>query len=75
MIIDREIQRRANAIARAAGHGKATEIVFTGQNAVISHTPYGWRKYSTGQYVGNTYRTKFGWKNTYYQHAETVVSV
>ncbi len=67
--------RRANSIARKAGYGKATHIIFQieGEETVISHTHYGYRKYSTGEYVPNAYRANFGWKNTYYQTAKTVV--
>lgn len=69
----KEAQKRANIIARRAGYGSATTIIYGDANKVISHTPYGYRKRTTGEYVSNSYRNKFGWKNTYYQHAETVV--
>lgn len=69
------IQILANRIARAAGHGKATKIIIGDANKVLSHTAYGYRKITTGQYVFNAYRNKFGWKNTYYQKAETTVEV
>lgn len=65
----------ANAIARAAGHGKATKIVRNGSNQVVSHVNFGYRKLTTGEYVQKAYLRNFGWKNTYYQSAETVVSV
>lgn len=74
-IITREQQRRANAIARKAGYAKATSIVFGDEEKVIEHTRYGYRKYTTGEYVPNSYRRNFGWKNTYYQNAETVVQL
>ena len=64
---------RANSIARKAGYGRATRIIEGDKNQVISHTPYGYRKKSTGEYVPTAYRRHFGWKNTYYQHSETVV--
>lgn len=70
-----EIQLKANIIARKAGYGTATAIVLGDENKVVSHVPYGWRKYSTGEYVPNAYRNNFGWKNTYYQAAETTVMV
>jgi hypothetical protein len=73
--ITKEQQKKANIVARRAGYQKATKIVFTGENKVISRTNGGYRKYTTGEYVSNAYRTKFGWKNTYYQHAETIVSI
>jgi len=66
-------QRKANVIARTAGYGTATEIVFGDEDKVVSHTSYGYRKNTTGEYVPNSYRSNFGWKNTYYQHAATVV--
>ena len=70
-------QQIANSAARAAGHGRATEIVYRliPKPEVVSHTPYGYRKYTTGEYVPNAYRSKFGWKNTYYQAAETTVAL
>lgn len=68
-------QRSANRIARLAGHHSATKIVRGDENKVISHTACGYRKITTGEYVSNAYRNKFGWKNTYYQHAETVVMI
>ena len=72
---NRATQRKANAIARAAGYGKATHIIYGDTEGVIHHTPYGYRKSTTGEYVPNAYRSNFGWKNTYYQYAITVVMV
>ena len=73
------VRKIANIVARHAGHGSATEIICatTGPDAprVLLHTPYGYRKTTTGEYVPNKYRANFGWKNTYYQSAETVVAV
>lgn len=68
-------QRHANIIARKAGHGRATKVVLGTHDRVVHHTPYGYRKYTTGEYVSNAYRANFGWKNTYYQCAETVVEI
>ena len=68
-------RKTANAIARKAGYGWATKIVFGSTNEVLSHTRYGYRKYTTGEYVPNKYRDNFGWKNTYYQPAETTVMI
>lgn len=73
--INQEIQKKANKIARKHGYLRATKIVFGDTNQLISHTNYGYRKKTTGEYVGNAYRNKFGWKNTYYQRAETVVEL
>jgi hypothetical protein len=64
---------RANSVARAAGYGWATSIVYGDTTKVVSHVPYGYRKRTTGEYVANAYRDHFGWKNTYYQRSETVV--
>ena len=69
----KEAQKRANIIARRAGFGSATSIIYGDEDKVVSHTSYGYRKRTTGEYVSNSYRNKFGWKNTYYQRAETVV--
>lgn len=66
-------QQRANAIARKHGYGRATSIIYGEDDKVVSHISYGYRKYTTGEYVPNTYRANFGWKNTYYQPAITVV--
>lgn len=73
----KSLQQFANAIARYNGAGKSDAIIVTGlgRNTLYSHTRYGWRKNTTGQYVPNSYRSNFGWKNTFYQHAFTVVQV
>jgi hypothetical protein len=55
------LQKEANRIARQAGYG------------VAEHIAYGYRKYTTGEYVSNAYRSSFGWKNTYYQNASTTI--
>ena len=68
-------QQKANSIARQAGFGRATKVVMGDCDTVVNHVFYGYRKRSTGEYVSNAYRTNFGWKNTYYQSAETVVMV
>lgn len=70
-----EQQRRANAVARRSGYGKATTVVIGTRDRVLSHTPYGYRKKTTGQYVPNAYRSNFGWRNTYYQPAATTVEI
>lgn len=69
------IQRLANSIARKHGHGRATSIVVGSENRVVSSTPCGYRKKTTGEYVPKKYLANFGWKNTYYQHAECVVEI
>ncbi len=68
-------QKFANKIARRYGFHSATKIIFGRENKVLSRTDYGYRKYSTGEYVPNAYRANFGWKNTYYQSVETVVEI
>lgn len=68
----------ANAIARKNGCGRATEIRINPnitEGRVVGHTRYGYRKYTTGAYIPNAYRANFGWKNTYYQNAETIVEI
>lgn len=75
MEIARDMQKKANIIARKNGYGTATTIILGAENKVVSHTCYGYRKYTTGEYVSNKYRANFGWKNTYYQAAETTVMV
>ena len=76
--MDKSIQTLGNSIARRAGYGLATEIKIDrrlkpGTGYVAEHVAYGYRKNTTGEYVPNKYRANFGWKNTYYQHAETIV--
>jgi hypothetical protein len=80
MIITKEIQRMANAYARKHGCGTATGIEFDpglplGECKVVHRVRYGYRKNTTGEYVCNKYQNCFGWKNTYYQAAITVVAV
>ena len=72
----RAIEKRANAFARKAGYWKATDIIFsTDEDKIVSHTRPGYRKITTDQYVPNAYINNFGWKNTYYQGAETTVQL
>ena len=76
MIEQNNIQRLANTVARRAGHARATKIVFgkVKEGKVISHTKYGYRKKTTGEYVAKSYvMHHWGIKNCYYQHAETIV--
>lgn len=68
-MITKKIQKFANSFARKHGHGRATSVKIGGQTRIIATIPYGYRKYTTGEYVPNSYRANFGWKNTYYQHA------
>lgn len=69
----RAYRTEANSIARSNGYGTATKIVRGPESKLMDHVDYGYRKYTTGQYVARAYLNNFGWKNTYYQHAETVV--
>lgn len=76
--MERNIQHEANVIARRAGFGRATRVLLVpglAAGRVVLHVPYGYRKYTTGEYVPNNYRSNFGWKNTYYQRAETHVEL
>lgn len=68
-------QKYANRIARAAGYQRATKIVYGRVDRVVSHRDHGYFKDSTGSRVPNAYRNKFGWKNTHYEPAVTVVEV
>jgi hypothetical protein len=68
-------QKLANIIARRAGYSRATKIVIGDDNKVVRHVPFGYRKFTTNEYVPNSYRNNFGWKNTYYQSAITEVMV
>jgi len=70
-----EIKTEANKTARLLGFNAATEIVAGDRLAVIESTNFGYRKYSNDKYVSNAYRNHFGWKNTYYQSVECVVSI
>lgn len=67
--------KTANQIARRAGCGKATCIVVSDDSKVLTCAPFGYRKWTTGEYVPNAYLRNFGWKNTYYQAAGCDVMV
>lgn len=71
----KEQQKKANIIARKNGFNRATEIVKGDENKVVKYVQFGYRKYTTGEYVPNSYRSNFGWKNTYYQPAIVVVMI
>jgi hypothetical protein len=75
MTEEQRLQKLANSISRRNGYGRADSYKFGIEDKVISHTRYGYRKTSNGQYVSNAYRKNFGWKNTYYQEAITVVQI
>ena len=66
-------QKSANRIARAGGHGRATKIIYGDEDKIVATTAFGYRKYTTGEYVPLAYRANFGWKNTYYQRAQCTV--
>ena len=65
----------ANIIARKHRWGRATEVIYGSDNRIVDTQSYGYRKWTTGEYVPNAYRNNFGWKNTYYQHAVCVVEI
>lgn len=69
------IRRSANIVAMEEGYGKAAFIISGDKNEVVEHIRHGYRKYTSGEYVPNAYRRKFGWKNTYYQPATTTVEL
>jgi hypothetical protein len=72
-----EIQYIANVCARKEGFNAATKITFKNikNPEIIETKQFGYRKYTTGEYVPNAYRAKFGWKNTYYQNVVCVVAL
>lgn len=53
----------------------ATKIIKGNKLDVVDITQFGYRKNTTNEYVPNAYRANFGWKNTYYQAAECIVSI
>jgi len=71
-----EIKTKSNSFARKNNFGKATKLV-KGENdfEIVNSTQFGYRKYTTGEYVPNAYMNKFGWKNCYYQNAECVIAI
>ena len=74
----KSLKQFANAYARHIGYGKADlicveDIPIKGAR-IAGRINYGWRKFTTGEYVCNAYRAK-GWHNTYYQRAHTAVAV
>jgi hypothetical protein len=71
------VQKLANSIAREHGHGTATTIIICeiGKPRIGQTTRYGWRKNTTGEYVPQSYRSNFGWKNTFYQSAAAEVII
>lgn len=73
------VQNAANAYAKECGWSRATAMKAAeiAEPVTGDCRQYGYRKFSTGEYVPNSYITNFGWKNTYYQHAvfETIVPI
>jgi len=67
--------KTANQIAREYGHHGATDVIVGDDSKLMRSTSFGYRKHTTGEYVPKAYLANFGWKNTYYQHAECVVMV
>jgi len=72
---EEKIVTMANSIARKFGYNTATTILFGNvkEPKIIHRTHYGYRKYTTGEYVSKAYRNHFGWENTYYQKAITTI--
>ena len=73
-----DLQIIANSFARRNGYGRATKVTLsstTKEPAIGETIRYGWRKKTTGEYVPNSYRSNYGWKNTYYQaaHCEVIL--
>jgi len=69
------VKKLANIIARNAGWNRATEIKSGLGTKILDTVAHGYRKFTTGEYVPSSYRSNFGWKNTYYQAAECVVQI
>ena len=63
------IVKRANSVARKNGHSIATHVDIGTEDKLVERVHFGYRKYTTGEYVSSAYRRNFGWKNTYYQNA------
>lgn len=66
---DIDIIKIANILARKHGYLKATKVICGSNFKLIKAIRYGYRKFTTGEYVPHKYRCNFGWKNTYYQKA------
>ena len=71
----KSLQQFANAVARNFSCGSATEIVPWHRIGLVKRIEPGHRKNTTGEYVPNAYLCNFGWKNTFYQHAVTVIGI
>ena len=67
----------ANRVALRNRWNRATEVIYADDNRILADRclPFGYRKKTTWEYVCNKYRSNFGWKNTYYQHAVCVVEI
>jgi hypothetical protein len=46
----------------------------TGDEEKIDITSFGYRKKTTGEYVPKAYLSHFGWKNTYYESAQLIIT-
>ena len=67
----------ANRIARKNRWRTATHVIYGDDTRIHGDMclSYGYRKFTTGEYVPNKYRANFGWKNTYYQCAICAVEI
>jgi len=76
---EREVLRKARSFAMRHGFGAQSVRVEIRpeltEPKILSRTDPGYRKKTTGQYVPNKYLQNFGWKNTYYQCADTLVGM
>lgn len=87
--MNKQIKQVATKLARELGFRGATLVTIVesrdyptdviGESTIIRSCKYGYRKYTTGEYVSKSYRKNFGWRNTYYQpavcHVKIVVGV
>lgn len=68
------INRIRRAVDQYNTAWSAVEI-YEADNEDVNYTRCGYRKYTTDEYVPSSYRSNFGWKNTYYQRAILAVNV
>lgn len=64
----------ANRVAKKNGAQKATAVVIGQVDRIVERAACGYRKRSTGEYVGAAYQKK-GWSSIYYQRAIAVVEL
>ena len=73
--IVKQLDKKANIIARKAGYGKATDYRLGVHSRVVERTEPGYYKNTTNERVPFEYIKKFGWKNCRYVHAYTLIEL